>query len=112
MRSENGRSTCAGLKVITSFLEPNREEVVRSVVDRGPYGQIEDWNGKVTVEVTSACHMDEHACRIVAEALAQDELETCVYVESWNYTRVGCLIHLTPKEWIEYDPSSHMQYVK
>jgi hypothetical protein len=106
------KSSCAGLKVITSSLEPNRMEVVRSVVDRGPYGQIEDWNGRITVEVTVACHMSEEACRIVAEALAQDELETCVYVEAWNYERVGSLIHLTPKEWIEYDPESHMRYVK
>lgn len=103
----NGK--CAGLKVIKSSLSANRMELVRSMVDRGPYGQIEDWNGEVIVEITSACHMSEDACIIVAGALANDEMDQSVFVEEWDFKIVGRLIHMTPKAWTEIDPDSHFR---
>lgn len=103
------KTQCAGLRVLHNTLEPNRETEIRSIQDRGPYGQIEDWDGSITVEITPQCFMGEDACRIVAEALAQDEMPRSVFVREWKFSRVGTIIQLIPAKWEELDVDSGLR---
>lgn len=100
------RTECAGLKVVKSNLDPNREEVIRSMVDRGNYGAIEDWNGEIVIEITPQCAMNDEVIGIIAEALANDEIYRSVIVSEWNVKREGNKIHYTPKTWEESDVDS------
>lgn len=103
-----GRSECAGLKVIRNTLSPNRETEI-TILNRGPYGQIEDWDGSIIVEVTNKCWMSEEACLIVAEALANDEMQHSVYVSKWNVMRSGRIMELHPVKWEEVDIDSGLR---
>lgn len=100
------RTECAGLRVVKNNLEPNREEVVRSMVDRGAYGQIEDWNGSIVIEITHQCAMNDEVIGIIAEALANDEIYRFVSVSEWTVKREGRTLTFVPKEWTEVDVDS------
>lgn len=100
------RTECCGLKVVKSNLDPNRETVIRSMVDCGPYGQIEDWSGSVVVKVTEACILNDECIGIIAEALANDEIYRSVVVSEWTVKREGRFLKFVPKEWEEIDVDS------
>jgi len=92
-----------GLRVKSNTLEPNRETVVVSMVERGPYGRIEDWKGCIEIEITPRCILREDIQNLVAEQLAQDEMPDSLRVDEWAIQRTGNVIQLTPKEWEEDD---------
>jgi hypothetical protein len=92
---------CAGLRVKSHTLEANRETVIVSMVDRGAYGQIEDFKGDITVEALPRCHLSEGMQRIIAIGLAAKEVESWLEVDEWDVMQVGNLWVLKPKSWDE-----------
>ena len=103
------RREIAGLKVVKNTLEPNRMEVIVNIMDRGPYGQIEDWNGEIVIEVSPSCHMGEDVVRIIAQALAENEIYRAIKIHEWDYCREGSKIRLVPKDWDEVDVDSGLR---
>ena len=93
-----------GITLLRDTLRANRETKVLSMVERGGYGQIEDWNGEIVFEVGVSCSMSNEMQEQVACAMAADLIEQSVIVTAWQIAHIGDRITLTPAWWEEIEP--------
>lgn len=98
---------CAGLQVRSNTLKANRETEIVSMCDRGPYGQIEDFTGSITVEVLGSCMVSPECQRAIAIHLANDEVEAWLEVDEWDVLWNGRYWQLEPRSWSEKETKKH-----
>jgi len=94
----------AGLRLGRNTLEPIRETEIRSWVDKGPYGPVEDWKGWIEVDVLPRCILSDELKLDVAKRLATEALPHSFEVDhdGWKIERPNqFVIRLRPYHWTE-----------
>ena len=95
-----------GITLLRDTLRANRETKVLSMVERGPYGRVEDFNGEIVFEVGVSCSMSNEMQEQVACAMAADLIEQSVVVTAWQIAHIGERITLIPARWEEIEPKT------
>lgn len=85
----------------SNTLSPNRETLAASWVDVGPYGDVEDWEGQIEIEILGTCTLPHSLQKAIAIQLANREVENWLEVSRWECADRGWGFALIPVEWSE-----------
>lgn len=83
-------------------LDPIRQEVIVSMVDRGCYGLIEDWRGEIRIHIPDSDFLTSPVLLQLAAEAASEECCYQVDVTAWKVRWTGAdEVALIPHEWDE-----------